>query len=112
MIPIPSQFNPVSVFTTDVNGDHHGDLVAANSYMANIAVYVNDGAGNLDPPIYYGTRNWPGGVFVRDFDGDLDNDLLTFFPTDKCFARQLLLLWCAGISPRPMVSLNPTCFRT
>ena len=69
----------------DLNGDGWSDVVAANSgrygYYPpfNVSVLMNDGRGQLRPPVTYeqnrGKKLFPTGVFVGDFTGDQVVDL-------------------------------------
>jgi hypothetical protein len=68
-------FEPVSIFSADLNIDGNLDLVTANYQNDNISVLLNYGDGTFGIDSSYATGDGPGSIFAADMDGDGDLDL-------------------------------------
>ncbi|TAK60916.1 MAG: T9SS type A sorting domain-containing protein [Bacteroidetes bacterium] len=72
--------DPLSVFAGDLDGDGDGDLAVANFDEPNfnpstISILKNNGDGTFAANVDYPTGHHATSLFIRDLDGDGDNDL-------------------------------------
>jgi len=67
--------SPMSVISTDLDGDHHSDLVVANFGDNNISILMNNGDGTFAAHVTKTVGIQPVSVCAADFDGDNTNDL-------------------------------------
>ncbi len=73
----PVGYQPVSVFSSDLDGDGDNDLalVTWGSNTDNLSVLLNNGDGTFADKVDYAVGDYPNSVFAEDLDGDGDNDL-------------------------------------
>jgi hypothetical protein len=64
-----------SIASGDFNGDGHSDLVAAGFYARSIAIFLGNGDGTFQPPVFYHAPN-AATVAVADLNGDGNQDLV------------------------------------
>jgi len=69
--------DPISVFSSDLDGDGDMDLALANYRADNVSILFNNGNGTFAPKVDYVTGTNPRSVFSSDLDGDGDMDLAT-----------------------------------
>jgi len=67
---------PVAIAVADINGDHHLDVITADSDTNLISVMTGDGSGVLNYVDRYDAGTVPMGLAVADFDGDTIPDVL------------------------------------
>jgi hypothetical protein len=79
---------PYSVVATDLNGDGHWDLVAANNFSGDVAVLLGNGDGTFQANVRYTAGPSPFGIAAADFDGDGHIDIAT--ANSSVFATALL----------------------
>ncbi|WP_437725050.1 FG-GAP repeat domain-containing protein [Sorangium sp. So ce861] len=60
----------------DFDADGNADLAAAHWDAMKVSVWLGDGAGGFDPPVFFAMPSKASGVAVGDFDGDGDEDLV------------------------------------
>jgi hypothetical protein len=65
---------PLSVFSIDLDGDGHNDLVVGN-ISGGLSILLNIGDGTFHAAVTYTAGTSPRAVFSADLDGDGDNDL-------------------------------------
>src|SRR5262249_16788881 len=61
---------------TDLNGDGHADLVAADWWFNTANVFLGDGSGALGAPVLYGANPQAEGLEVADVNEDGEPDLI------------------------------------
>jgi hypothetical protein len=61
----------------DFDAGGKDDFAAINLDYSNVSVLLNDGAGNLQPPVGYYTGYYTLAVAANDVDGDGDDDLVS-----------------------------------
>ncbi|GAH18970.1 unnamed protein product, partial [marine sediment metagenome] len=59
---------PLSVFSTDLDGDGDMDLAVANEYSVNVSILLGNGDGTFAEKVDYTTGTVPHSVFFSDFD--------------------------------------------
>jgi hypothetical protein len=69
--------NPISMITTDFNGDGKADLATANYATNDISVLLGDGTGNFGTATNFTVGTNPISVFSTDFNGDGKADLVS-----------------------------------
>lgn len=67
---------PTAVAATDIDGDHHLDLVVANQDSDNLTIFRGDGTGNLVRLGAVPAGENPGSVALADIDEDGDIDIV------------------------------------
>jgi large repetitive protein len=67
---------PVSVTSTDIDGDGYTDLLVANQLSNTVSVLKNNGNGTFAEKIDYAAGDEPYSLTSADIDGDGDTDLL------------------------------------
>jgi hypothetical protein len=73
--------HPCAVAAGDFNGDGSMDLAVANASDNSISLFLNNRLGEFLPAQRLTTgSSIPGRLWAGDLDGDLDVDLLTYFP--------------------------------
>ncbi len=66
---------PVSMVTSDFNGDGYIDMAVANNISNDVSVLLNDRAGGFLAAIQYDVGEGPQEIYCADFDGDNRADL-------------------------------------
>ena len=74
---LPSGSKPSSNEGADFNGDGWVDFAVANITSGTVAVFLNDGAGDLLTPVIIPVGSGPRGLTVLDADSDGDTDIVT-----------------------------------
>ncbi|MDA7936560.1 FG-GAP-like repeat-containing protein [bacterium] len=74
---LPSGSKPSANEGADFNGDGWTDFAVANITSGTVAVFLNDGAGDLLTPVLIPVGNGPRGLTVLDADSDGDTDIVT-----------------------------------
>lgn len=74
---IKANANPYSVIIGDVNNDKFGDIIVANSNLANIGIFLGRGNGKFAAPQFFstGTTSFPLWVALGDFNHDNHLDI-------------------------------------
>ena len=69
---------PISVVAADVNGDNKLDIIIANSWASNVAVFLNTGVGSFTQQTIYSTGegSTPTSVMAADVSGDNRPDII------------------------------------
>ncbi len=73
--PLVVPFGGYDVWSEDVNGDGHDDLIASQS--SGIAIALGNGDGSFGSPQFTNVVSSARGIAFADFDGDEDLDLAT-----------------------------------
>src|SRR5579871_3154769 len=71
-----SGVSPTSVAAGDLRGAGIQDVVALNETSATLAVFFNDGQGNLSMPAIYPTGSTPVGIAIGDLNRDGLQDIV------------------------------------
>jgi uncharacterized protein (TIGR03437 family) len=74
-VQYPAGPGPYYVFAADVNGDGKLDLVASDSYTANIAILIGNGDGTFKAATLIPGGKSPGALVAADFNNDGHVDL-------------------------------------
>jgi len=74
-VQYPAGPGPYYVFVADVNGDGKLDLVASDSYTANIAILIGNGDGTFKAATLMPAGESPGALVAADFNNDGSVDL-------------------------------------
>ena len=86
-IMAPSGGSPFKAVVADIDGDGKPDIVAANSYLGTVSVYLNTtptgGTISFASDVDFATGNFPEGVAIGDIDGDGKPDLVVANNTDN-----------------------------
>jgi hypothetical protein len=86
-IMAPSGGSPFKAVVADIDGDGKPDIVAANSYLNTVSVYLNTtptgGTISFASDVDFTTGNFPEGVAIGDIDGDGKPDLAVANNTDN-----------------------------
>jgi len=75
--PLPNGSKPSANEGADFNGDGWTDFVVCNITGNSVAVFLNDGTGDLLPAIIIPVGSGPRGLTVLDADSDGDTDIVT-----------------------------------
>ena len=75
--PLPFGSKPSSNEGADFNGDGWTDFAVANINGNTVAVFLNDGTGDLLPAVLIPVGNGPRGLTLLDADSDGDQDIMT-----------------------------------
>lgn len=97
-----------SIFSEDLDGDTHMDVISASWDNGNIAWFKNlDGQGNFGPlqPITTATT-FAFSIFATDVDGDLDIDVLSSSSGDDKIAWYENTDGLGNFGPQQIISLN------
>lgn len=68
---------PAAVSAVDLNGDHHVDLVVADSRDDDVSVFLGNGDGTLQARVRYATGSHPQALVLADMNGDGKMDIVT-----------------------------------
>jgi len=68
-------FNPLSIASSDLDGDDDQDLAVTNWNSGNVSVLLNNGDGTFTSQVTYSVGLNPKGITSTDLDGDGDQDL-------------------------------------
>jgi len=67
---------PAGIVAGDLNGDTYPDLAVATYQAGSVAVFMNDGTGKFEKPIYYSVDGDPEQVTIADLRNDGREDLV------------------------------------
>jgi len=66
---------PLSVSSTDLDGDNDNDLAVANYDSNSITIFINNGNGSFQAAVSFDVGADLGILYSSDFDNDNDNDI-------------------------------------
>jgi len=75
-VTYPTDFNPISVATADLNADNKLDIIVANTGANNVGVLLNIGNGTFIPQVTYSTGSFPSFATGADVNGDGKSDII------------------------------------
>jgi hypothetical protein len=73
--PAGAKDDGFSLAAADFNRDGHLDLAVLNTSTDTVSILLGNGDGTFQPPVTYGTGDYPAGLAVGDFNGDGIPDL-------------------------------------
>jgi hypothetical protein len=109
-IMAPSGGSPFKAVVADIDGDGKPDIVAANSYLNTVSVYLNTtptgGTISFAADLDFATGNFPEGVAIGDIDGDGKPDLAVANNSDNTLSLLRNTSTIGNISFSTQVTVN------
>jgi hypothetical protein len=106
----PSGGSPFKALVADIDGDGKPDLVATNSYLNTVSVYLNTsptgGTISFATDVDFTTGNFPEGAAIGDIDGDGKPDLVVANNTDNTLSLLRNTSTVGSVSFAPQVTVN------
>jgi hypothetical protein len=106
----PSGGSPFKAIVADIDGDGKPDIVATNSYLNTVSVYLNTtptgGAISFAANADFSTGNFPEGAAIGDIDGDGKPDLVVANSSDNTLSVFLNTSTVGNIGFAPQVTVN------
>ncbi|HUB59235.1 MAG TPA: FG-GAP-like repeat-containing protein [Puia sp.] len=106
----PAGGSPFKALVADIDGDGKPDLVATNSYLNTVSVYLNTtpagGAVSFATDVDFTTGNFPEGAAIGDIDGDGKPDLVVANNSDNTLSLFLNTSTSGNVSFAPQETVN------